>query len=130
MKKFYCFNCQQEIEPKRILRWNFCPQCKRLTTDDGEGFYIVCDNCGANMPPLAKNCYNCGHGFHGYPDVEIQDNQTTFQLFIKWLFSVCLFIAGAIILLGFLHLMIYVIAAIAILTVVFYLYDLFFNNRD
>ncbi len=71
MKKYFCFHCQKEIEPFSFWKWRFCPQCKRLITDDGEGFYMVCDKCGANLPPDAKRCLKCGHSFCGEKDIDV-----------------------------------------------------------
>ena len=68
MKKFFCFHCQQDVEPYKILKWRICPNCRKLITDDGNGFYRVCDACGANMPSDGEYCLKCGHNLHGGPD--------------------------------------------------------------
>lgn len=60
MKKVYCFYCQQDVEPYKIWKWRICPHCFRPTEDDGEGLYLVCDKCGANMPVTAEVCPKCG----------------------------------------------------------------------
>lgn len=70
MKKYFCFHCQKEVEPYSFWKWRFCRQCKRRITDNGEGFYMVCDKCGANLPPDAKHCLKCGHGLPGNKDID------------------------------------------------------------
>lgn len=67
MKKVYCFHCQQDITPYKVWKWNICPRCFRPTPDDGSGLYLVCDNCGANMPSDAKYCPKCGYSPFGLP---------------------------------------------------------------
>jgi ribosomal protein S26 len=71
MKKYFCFHCQKEVEPYSFWKWRFCPHCKRRITDNGEGFYMVCDKCGANLPPDAKRCLKCGHTLYGEKDIDV-----------------------------------------------------------
>ena len=69
MKKYFCYHCQEEVTPYGItckkLRWLFCPKCLRRITDDGSGFYRICDYCGANIAPDAAACPKCGYIFDG-----------------------------------------------------------------
>ncbi|MBR3501579.1 MAG: zinc ribbon domain-containing protein [Alphaproteobacteria bacterium] len=129
MKKFFCFYCQEEVEPKQILRWRFCPHCKRPMSDEGEGFYIVCDNCGANMPPLAENCLKCGHGFRGASDISVVKRAWDRTYLLEWLAKIGLFIVGVILCIGFIHFMFYLLLAVALLSAVFFFYDLFFDKN-
>jgi len=71
MKKYFCFHCQKEVAPFSFWKWRFCPHCKRRITDTGEGFYMVCDKCGANLPPDAKRCLKCGYGLTGDKDIDV-----------------------------------------------------------
>lgn len=68
MKKYFCFHCQQDVTPYKILKWRICPQCKKLMKDTGDGFYRVCDKCGSNMPSDAQYCLQCGHNLIGGAD--------------------------------------------------------------
>lgn len=63
MKRYFCFHCQQEIEPYKLFKWRFCPKCYHIITDQGDGFYRVCDVCGANMPTDAMKCLKCDNVF-------------------------------------------------------------------
>ncbi|MBP5215179.1 MAG: hypothetical protein J6039_01300 [Alphaproteobacteria bacterium] len=63
MKKFFCFYCQNYVSPFKFFKWRFCPHCKRFMQDNGEGFYRVCDKCGANLPADATKCLKCGYHF-------------------------------------------------------------------
>jgi len=65
VKKFYCFYCQKDVQPFKFFKWRFCPTCKRYMSDDGEGFYKICDRCEANMPTDAAHCLKCGYAFEG-----------------------------------------------------------------
>lgn len=78
MKKLYCFNCQQEVVPEKFLGFRFCPQCKHRLTDKGDGFYLVCDNCGADNPLSAKKCVKCGYHLNAYEPTE-----TNVEIFAK-----------------------------------------------
>lgn len=69
MNKYFCFHCQKEVTPYSFWKWRICPHCKRRITDTGNGFYMVCDKCGANLPPDAKQCLKCGHGLTGDKDI-------------------------------------------------------------
>lgn len=60
MKKYYCFYCQKDVEPRHFFKWRFCPHCKHYMTDNGDGFYRVCAFCGANMSVDAAKCVKCG----------------------------------------------------------------------
>ncbi|MCQ2734543.1 MAG: hypothetical protein MJ212_01145 [Alphaproteobacteria bacterium] len=68
MKKYFCFHCQQDVTPYKILKWRICPQCKKIMSDTGDGFYRVCDKCGSNMPSDAQYCLQCGHNLIGGAD--------------------------------------------------------------
>ena len=72
MKKFFCFHCQQDVTPYKILKWRICPHCYKLITDDGSGFYRVCEVCGANMPSDGEYCLKCGHNLQGGEDKNLE----------------------------------------------------------
>ena len=67
MKKYFCFHCQKEVQPiglqAKKLNLLFCPKCLHRITDDGNGFYRICDNCGVNTAPSANICPKCGYIF-------------------------------------------------------------------
>ena len=65
MKKFYCFNCQKEVKQINLLSWKICPHCFRKIKDKGEGFYLICNKCGANNPVDGNYCIKCGQGING-----------------------------------------------------------------
>lgn len=71
MKKYFCFYCQKDVSPYKILKWRFCPHCRKLITDDGNGFYRVCDECGANMSSTSEYCLKCGHNLQGGADRDL-----------------------------------------------------------
>ena len=107
MKKYFCFYCQENIEPRKILFWRFCPQCRHYMTDDGEGFYRVCDHCGANMPADGKYCRRCKTSVNGQSFLELKNTWLQGLVGIALIFAsvmFCLFIG-----LGFLYLLIYLV---------------------
>ena len=63
MDKLFCFYCQEDVKPSGFWKLKFCPKCHQRLTDDGSGFYKVCDVCGANLPTDAKKCMHCGYNF-------------------------------------------------------------------
>lgn len=67
MKKYFCFHCQKEVQPFgfKIKKLNllFCPKCLHHITDDGNGFYRICDYCKANVSPKDSVCPKCGYVF-------------------------------------------------------------------
>ncbi len=105
MKKVYCYHCQKDINPLKLLKWRFCPHCFRPTNDGGDGFYLVCDRCGANMPVQATNCLKCGHGLNGNPDdqpIMLPAPKTLIHSLLQViLFLFSIFIAIAVIFISF-----------------------------
>lgn len=92
MKRFYCFHCQQEVEPKYFFGLRFCPLCRHFITDKGDGFYLVCDNCGADNPVGAKKCIKCDSPFNGIDSDELTTSftqSTWFRLLLNFLVIVC-----------------------------------------
>ena len=68
MKKVFCFHCQKDVSPLKFWKWQFCPHCLHQTKDNGEGLYLVCDKCGANIPVDSFYCLKCGHGVNGHAE--------------------------------------------------------------
>ena len=85
MKKFYCFNCQKDVKTINLLSWKICPHCFRKIKDNGDGFYLVCDKCGANNPVDGDYCVKCGQGINGNKGRIIITNETYnfFQKILK-----------------------------------------------
>ena len=111
MKKYFCFYCQKDVEPKRLLKCQFCPFCKRLMKDKGEGFYRVCDMCGANMPADADYCLKCGMGIDGIQKKlpEILGKSLRIDGFLDIVFSVFMILMAFLILFGILYASFYVL---------------------
>lgn len=126
MKKFFCFYCQESIEPLGFGKLRFCPKCKRYVSDKGEGFYKVCDACGANLPTDAKKCLKCGH----YMEMENTMEEYGFKTYVyrnTWLswIMVCLALFFAVIIaLGILYVSIYVVAAVFIFVMIAVLFNM------
>lgn len=110
MKKLFCFHCQKEVEPFSLWKWRFCPQCKRQMTDKGDGFYMVCDRCGANLPPDAKCCLKCGHMLTGDKDISVYAPKS-FLFDNDW----------PQLIIGFITLFLFMIIGLGVLYVSFYL---------
>lgn len=72
MKRYFCFHCQKQVEPHHIFKWRLCPHCHHRITDDGSGFYRVCDGCGANLASDSAQCLKCGKVFDGQALKEYQ----------------------------------------------------------
>lgn len=127
MKKYFCFNCQKDIIPRRVWKWRFCPHCYRRVIDDGSGFYLVCDRCGANMPANAENCSKCGHGFYGHADNKIPvgsrvpslSKSTVLSKFI----DIVLFVLGIVCFLLLLYIMSYVAVMVILAIAIYITYD-------
>ena len=122
MKKYYCFYCQQDVEPKSFLLWRLCPHCRHKITDNGEGFYRVCEHCGANMPVDASYCVNCGNGAKPNQLVEryMQINSPWLARFIT-IIAVALSVLLA---LGIVYVSFYLIFALLVVAVAYVLFDL------
>lgn len=112
MKKYFCFYCQQDVTPYAVWKWKFCPHCYKFMQDDGNGFYMVCDRCGANMPSASNHCLKCGHGFYGNNDVILS--------IIPW------YKKAFIALLGVFILSFFIMLGIGVLYVSFYFLIVFF----
>lgn len=123
-EKVYCFHCQKEIKPFRILNWQFCPHCFHKTEDKGEGFYLVCDKCGANIPVNSTHCLKCGHGVNGHSnyDVEIlsQPNQ-----WLVWLIRIALIALSIIVSIGIIYISFYLIFIFLVLGLAFFIVNMF-----
>ena len=65
MRNLFCFNCQKEVKSRQIFKWHFCSQCWCYLKDSDNGFYRICDACGANMPANAEYCRKCRLLFDG-----------------------------------------------------------------
>ncbi len=122
MKKYFCFHCQQEVTPYKILKWRICPLCKKFMSDTGDGFYRVCDRCGANMPSDAEYCLKCGHNLIGGADKNT-DTDKFMSLWRKnmWqssLLSAVLFVLALITVFAVLYFSFYFIVIFAILSAI------------
>ncbi len=128
MKKYYCFYCQKDMEPRHFLKWRFCPQCHRYMIDKGEGFYRICDNCGANMPVDAAECCQCKHPT-GLPTTKLPP----MSLWLNWLARMALITIGLIFILAVLYFSFYLITAIVIAFLIIgftlFLSDQFLHRR-
>lgn len=124
MKKYFCFNCQQQVEPYSLWKWRFCPRCKRYMTDDGEGFYLVCDKCGANLPPNAKHCLKCGHGLNGSKDVDIYSENSPLGNLFAWFSLALMLFLSVIIGIGVLYVSFYVILFAIFFGLVMFIFNL------
>lgn len=128
MKKYFCFYCQEEVLPKRLLKWRFCPHCKHLITDNGDGFYRVCNNCGANMTTDAAHCPKCGFAT-GLPEAPITPLQNNIDTWLDWLLRIGLVMLSLIISVGILYVSFYLIFAVFVIGLAFYLFNLFMPRR-
>lgn len=128
MKRFFCFYCQKEVEPHRLLRWRFCPQCKRLITDNGDGFYRVCDNCGANMPVDVAHCPKCGRST-GMPETVPTTLFKQPNVWFSWLIRIALIILSLVLSVGILYVSFYLIFAFFVIGLAFWLFNLFLPRR-
>lgn len=110
MKKFFCFYCQQDVTPLGFWKFRYCPNCRHHITDDGSGFYKVCDVCGANLPANAHKCIRCGYNFNVEDAIENYAVGSFFNANAWFSWLVICFV-----------LFISVIAAFGLLYVIFYL---------
>lgn len=107
MKKVFCFNCQKDVTPIKFWKWSFCPHCLHRTKDSGDGLYLVCDKCGANIPVDSFYCIKCGHGVNGHSDKEIVTMLPETGLWLKWLRETGLFIISILLAAGILYVSVY-----------------------
>lgn len=120
MKKFYCFNCQQEVEPKKIFGFGICPHCYRRIMDSGDGFYRICDKCGADNPVSARSCIKCKSNLSG----EFSPDDTALtkaDSLLNILLEIAIFIIGTVLLFFALYLSFYIFFAVAIFGAIFWL---------
>lgn len=125
MNKFFCFYCQQDVEPRRIVKWKFCPNCKHYMSDDGSGFYRVCDNCEANMPSTAKSCLKCGYNFAtGKIEAPIDFKNSL----MVWFTAALGIIFALVLLAALLYISFYLLYVALIIGGVYFLYNLVFRH--
>lgn len=122
MKKFFCFRCQKEVKPHSLGKWRFCPECFRLMTDNGEGLYLICDKCGANMAPDAHYCPKCGSGANGYPDVEFLP-EILRKSWLDWLMQGVLLFISILLTIGILYVSFYLIIFFFAACLVYFIYN-------
>lgn len=124
MNKYFCFYCQKEVEPRSFFKWRFCPFCKHRITDNGDGFYRICDNCGANMPSSAKRCLKCGHVLFddGSNELSLTDNFDGGGLLDLAVGTAALFLS-IIIGIGVLYVSFYLVFFFAVIALAVYLYN-------
>lgn len=122
MKKFFCFHCQQDVAPYKILKWRVCPHCHRLMSDDGSGFYRECDKCGANMPSDAEFCLKCGHNLVGGADKNTDMDKFVSQwrknMWQSSLLGALLFVCALVIMFVVLYFSFYFIIIFAVLSAI------------
>ncbi len=125
MKKVYCFYCQQDVAPKKILLWHFCPHCKHRLTDNGEGFYRVCDRCGANMPINASVCVKCGKST-GSNTREIEPFiSSQYAPWLQWLINIAALFFSVMIAVGVIYVSFYLIFVFLALGLAYFIFQLF-----
>lgn len=129
MKKFFCFHCQTQVNPFSFWKYKICPQCKHLISDDGEGFYMVCDKCGANLPPDAQNCLKCGHSLYGGQDIDVKTYDLDYGV-LNWVITGLLFILSVIIGIGVLYISFYAIFFIVFIGLVMFIFNLLKSSRN
>ena len=112
MKKVFCFNCQKDVTPLKFLKWQFCPHCLHHTKDTGEGLYLVCDKCGANIPVDSCYCLKCGHGVNGHADNEAVALLPERNFWLKWLQETGLFAFSILLAAGILYVSVYFLLAV------------------
>lgn len=126
MKKFYCFYCQQDVEPHGIWPFRSCPNCRRRITDKGEGFYKVCDVCGANLPTEASKCVRCGYNFNTENAIEnfavgaLLDRNS----WLSWLVVALALFLGVILTLGLIYVSFYFAVIFFVLMLVVGLFNM------
>lgn len=125
MKKVYCFNCQKDVTSVNFGKWRFCPHCFHKLDDNGEGLYLVCDKCGANLPVNATHCLKCGHGVNGHDDFEKPLSLPSAQTSLNWLMQIGLFILSLLVAVGIIYLSFYVLLFCLIFGLGYYLYSSF-----
>lgn len=128
MKNYFCFYCQQDVEPHVLLKWRFCPHCRHRITDSGDGFYRVCDHCGANMPPTAKQCVKCGYTTDG------QQPALPRQLgwpvhWYDWLVAALAVLFSVIIAVGILYVSFYLLLVFFVAGLAWFLFNLLLARR-
>ena len=128
MKKFFCFHCQKEVKPFGLWKWRFCPHCKHFMTDDVEGFYKVCDNCGANLSPNAASCLKCGYVFDGgeffnEPMLYVK----RYPKWLLWLINIGILFLSAVIGLIALYLSFYVFTFLLLLGLIYFIFISFIS---
>lgn len=126
MKKLFCFHCQKDVKPFSFWKWRFCPQCKRQMTDKGDGFYMVCDRCGANLPPDAGRCLKCGQELTGDKSIGIYAPKS-FLFDNDWpnlIFGFIAFVLFMIVGLGVLYVSFYLIFFFVLIGLIMFLFNL------
>ena len=123
MKKFYCFYCQENIKPLGFWRLKFCPKCRRFVTDSGDGFYKVCDNCGANLPVDAARCLQCGYKFNNGNAVEEYDSAALGKKWFDGFLGAIFLLLSIIIGFGILYLSFYAAFFIFIVGLIWFLFN-------
>lgn len=126
MKKFYCFYCQEDVVPHGFWKIHFCPKCRRFMTDNGEGFYKVCDVCGANLPANATKCVRCNHLFamekamdkYGFNTYVFKNN------WMSLIFAVLAFVISIIAALGILYVSFYFVAVVLIFALILLVFNM------
>ena len=127
MKKVFCFYCQKDVSPFKFWKWSFCPYCLHKTIDGGDGLYLVCDRCGANIPVDSEYCLKCGHGVNGNPDNEqfvmLPENKSWLKLLQEaGLFAFSILLAAGILYISVYFLLI-VLALILVLGLGYMIYS-------
>ena len=127
MRKFFCFYCQKYVEPRGFKLFRICPNCRRRITDNGEGFYKVCDVCGANLPANAKKCLCCGYHFNKGSAIENFEFSAFLErhIWLSWILLVLALVIGIVLMLGVIYVSFYVAAAILLFAGIALIFNIF-----
>ena len=123
MKKKYCFYCQKDVESQRFLLWQFCAECKHRLTDKGEGFYRVCEQCGANMPVDGDFCVKCG--YHPQNGTEKMLIWPVLLLKYGWIVNVLAGVLLILIFAGLIYMSFYIFIFLAMFVAVSFVFSMF-----
>ena len=126
MKKYFCFYCQKDVEPFGIFKWKFCPHCRHRITDDGSGFYRVCENCGANMPTDAPRCLKCGRIFDAQAvQTELFEGIFKRRRWFDFIFGIGFIFLSLLAFIGIFYISFYVFFAALIIGVIAWIFNIF-----
>jgi ribosomal protein L40E len=98
-------------------------------TDDGEGFYRICNYCDANMPADASKCVKCGQNTGLPAEKKRITDFNHLPQWIVWLLHIAVFI----LLLGFsvviLYFSFYLLIAVFVIGFAVFLFNMLLPRR-